>query len=216
MDNKQKNKGKQLTDEEKTELSNFKKWLEAKKYSPKTQDEVKKYYAQYQKEKKQMALHGAKLDYIKTLKHQCADDEELVYYKVGGKVDCGCKKKGGEMKPEKECGGGAVSKFKKARKALNGTQFKKPQFKDQAARDSFYINVHGAEDLEATRPGSYKKNKDGKIQWTPDRTKAPYTKEEKKEEKKQPTYKNQNMSNKKGGTIEEFKKARCGSKMKNK
>ena len=159
-------------------------------------------------------LHGAKLNYIKTLKHQCADDEELVYYKVGGKVDCGCKKKGGDIEPKKECGGGAVSKFKKARKALNGTQFKKPQFKDEAARDSFYINVHGAEDLEATRPGSYKKNKDGKIQWTPDRTKAPYNK--KKKENKQPVYQNQNTSNKKGGTIEKFKSARCGSKMKKK
>ena len=213
MDNKQKSKGKQLTDEEKTELSNFKKWLEAKKYSPKTQDEVKKYYAQYQREKKTPKnLHGAKLDYIKTLKHQCADDEELVYYKKGGKVDCGCKKKGGDIEPKKECGGGSVSKFKMARK---GTQFKEPQFKDQAARDSFYINTHGAEDLEATRPGSYKKNKDGKIQWTPDRTKAPYNK--KKEEKKQPIYKNQNMLNKNGGkVVGEFKKARCGSKMKKK
>lgn len=156
-------------------------------------------------------LHGAKLNYFKNLKHQCADDEELVYYKVGGKVDCGCKKKGGDIEPKKECGGGAVSKFKMARK---GTQFKKPQFKDQAARDSFYINTHGAEDLEATRPGSYKKDsKTGKTVWVPDRTKAPY----KKEEKKQPTYKNQNMSNKNGGkVVAEFKKARCGSKMKKK
>jgi hypothetical protein len=47
-----------------------------------------------------MALHGAKLNYFKNLKHQCADDEELVYYKKGGSVDCGCKKKkdGGEIK----------------------------------------------------------------------------------------------------------------------
>lgn len=158
------------------------------------------------------ARHGMKLQYIKSLKHQCADDEELYYYKVGGKVDCGCKKKGGEVKPKKECGGGAVSKFKMARK---GTEIKKPQFKDQAARDSFYINTHGAEDLESTRPGSYKKNKDGKVQWTPDRTKAPYNK--KKEEKKQPTYNNQNMSGKKGGSIvEKFKQAKCGSKMKKK
>ena len=165
-------------------------------------------------EQKQKAAHGAKLNYLKSLKHKCADDEELYYYKKGGRVGCGCKKKedGGEMKPKKDCGGGAVAKFKMARK---GTEIKKPQFKDQAARDSFYINVHGAEDLEATRPGSYKKNKDGKIQWTPDRTKAPYNK--KKEENKQPTYKNQNMSGKKGGSIvEKFKQARCGSKMKKK
>lgn len=47
----------------------------------------------------QKAKQGAKLNYIKSLKHQCADDEELYYYKKGGSVDCGCKKKedGGEV-----------------------------------------------------------------------------------------------------------------------
>lgn len=47
------------------------------------------------------ALHGAKLNYIKGLKHICNDDEELVYYKKGGSIDCGCvkkKQKGGEVK----------------------------------------------------------------------------------------------------------------------
>lgn len=46
------------------------------------------------------ALHGAKLNYIKGLKHICNDDEELVYYKKGGSIDCGCVKKqltGGEV-----------------------------------------------------------------------------------------------------------------------
>lgn len=61
----------------------------------------------------QAAKHGAKLNYLKTLKNQCADDEELVYFKKGGKVDCGCKKKenGGEMKEEKK--ESAIDKFKK-------------------------------------------------------------------------------------------------------
>ena len=49
---------------------------------------------------KQKAKHGTKLQYIKSLKNQCAEDEELYYYKKGGAVGCGCKKKedGGEIK----------------------------------------------------------------------------------------------------------------------
>ena len=39
------------------------------------------------------AAHGAKLEYIKTISHKCNDDEELVYFKKGGRVNCGCKKK---------------------------------------------------------------------------------------------------------------------------
>lgn len=63
--------------------------------------------------------HGAKLQYIKSLKNKCADDEELYYYKKGGSIGCGCKKKeeGGEIK-EAKCG--AVAKFKEVRKAEPG------------------------------------------------------------------------------------------------
>jgi hypothetical protein len=32
----------------------------------------------------QTAKHGAKLQYIKSLKHQCAADEELQFFKAGG------------------------------------------------------------------------------------------------------------------------------------
>ena len=63
-------------------------------------------------EQKQKAAHGAKLNYFKSLKHKCADDEELYYYKKGGSVGCGCKKKedGGEI--TKAWKGSAVDKFK--------------------------------------------------------------------------------------------------------
>ena len=56
---------------------------------------------------------GAKLQYIKKLKNQCADDEELYYYKKGGRVGCGCKKKedGGEVETAKK--GSIISRFKK-------------------------------------------------------------------------------------------------------
>ena len=36
---------------------------------------------------------GAKLNYIQRLKGNCPEGEELVYFKSGGKVDCGCVKK---------------------------------------------------------------------------------------------------------------------------
>ena len=55
-----------------------------------------KYLQQKLQSLTQKAAHGAKLQYIKNLKNQCADDEELVYFKKGGSLDCGCVKKGTE------------------------------------------------------------------------------------------------------------------------
>jgi hypothetical protein len=67
----------------------------------------------------QSARRGAKLQYLKSLKHQCADDEELYYYKKGGSVGCGCKKKedGGEIKKTEK---GPIAKFKEIRKGKTG------------------------------------------------------------------------------------------------
>ena len=66
----------------------------------------------------QAAKHGAKLSYLKSLKHQCAEDEELVYYKKGGSVDCGCVKK--EQKGGKTTKvNNSVEAFKKARGKAN-------------------------------------------------------------------------------------------------
>lgn len=61
------------------------------------------------------ARHGIKLNYVKSLKNKCAEGEEVVYYKKGGSVKCGCKKKeeGGEVK--KDCGGSKMKKFKMAK-----------------------------------------------------------------------------------------------------
>ena len=69
-------------------------------------------FAQTIQKKKQKALHGAKLQYVKSLKNQCADDEELYYYKKGGSLGCGCRKKmeeGGQT-PKKS----PVDKFRNA------------------------------------------------------------------------------------------------------
>ena len=108
-------------------------WCKSKNKQPKSEDETKQLFVAFMKEKHpeeykaamenqqkqaQKALHGAKLNYFKSLKNQCAEDEEVVYYKKGGSVRCGCKKKeeGGEVVKAQD---GAVAKFK-ARKAKSG------------------------------------------------------------------------------------------------
>ena len=79
---------------------------------------VDEYIAKAEKDQAQQAqkaAHGAKLQYFRNLKNKCAEDEELVYYKKGGKVDCGCQKKqkGGDIPPKKQS---AVDKFKAQRR----------------------------------------------------------------------------------------------------
>ena len=161
---------------------------------------VDEYIEQAEKEQTkqaQKAQHGAKLQYLKSLKNKCNEDEELVYYKKGGTVDCGCKKKmeeGGQTPKKKN---NVIEKFKNKKS-------------DQATKDSIAVNNYGAEDIEATRPGIYKKNKQGKIQWTPDRTKAPYKKEcggraTKKGSKFLPKIKKVDEE-KCGGVVKKFKK----------
>ena len=63
----------------------------------------------------QKAEKGAKLNYIKSLKGRCPEGEELVYFKKGGMIDCGCQKKakGGEVEEQPT---NAVQEFKKKRK----------------------------------------------------------------------------------------------------
>jgi len=57
-----------------------------------------------QAQQAQVAKHGAKLRYIKNLKHQCAEDEQLEYFAKGGAIGCKCVKKnqgGGKTEPKK-------------------------------------------------------------------------------------------------------------------
>ena len=205
---------------------------------PKNEEEQKNieaakgYVAEIKKRLTTKAAHGAKLDYVKSLKHICPEGEELVYFKQGGSVKCGCAGKKLEEGAKVEKANTSVEKFKAIKKGQKGPK-DTLKFKDQAARDSFYINTHGAEDLESTRPGSYKKNKDGKVQWTPDRTKAPYNNQKtKKQERKReepeelkvtrpkPGNKSIIVSSyqssylKQGDKVVDKFKAKCGSKMK--
>ena len=67
------------------------------------------------------AEHGTKLDFVRALKNQCPEGQELYFYKKGGQVGCGCVGKkletGGET-PENP-----VDKFKKAvRKKIDSMQ----------------------------------------------------------------------------------------------
>jgi len=76
-----------------------------------------------QAQQAQAAKHGAKLQYIKNLKHQCAANEELQFFKAGGQVGCKCVKKqekGGKQEPKKN----AIDQFK-AKKACGGVKLKK-------------------------------------------------------------------------------------------
>lgn len=77
--------------------------------------EAYKRYQAYKKKQTQKAKHGAKLQYIKFLTNKCEDDEELIYFKKGGILDCGCVKKelGGPVKKDKK--ENPVSKFKRTK-----------------------------------------------------------------------------------------------------
>ena len=82
----------------------------------------------------QKARHGAKLNYIKSLKNKCTEDEELYYYKKGGSVGCGCKKKedGGYLnnmvKNAKKKANDAVQRFKNRKNGIMvpGQDIEKP------------------------------------------------------------------------------------------
>ena len=69
-----------------------------------------------QAQQAQAAKHGAKLRFIKGLKHQCEADEHLEYFAKGGAIGCNCvkNKQGGKAEPK----GNALEQFK-AKKGIN-------------------------------------------------------------------------------------------------
>ena len=133
------------------------------------------------------AKHGAKLQYLKNLKHQCAEDEEVVYFKRGGSVDCGCqKKKGGEIEKAQN-GTKAVSKFKN-------------DYSSKKVKDSEEDYFKGTADH--TRPGNSPVSKT--VQDF--KKKKEQTKVEKKPETKP-------IKKSCGGAVEKFKKHRQGGSL---
>lgn len=99
-----------------------------------------------QAQQAQMARQGAKLKFIKGLKHQCGEDEELKYFAKGGILGCECVKKnkvGGKAEPKKN----ALQQFKEKQRT-------------KAEQDS--INKKSEEDYfngtaDHTKPGTTKK-----------------------------------------------------------
>ena len=81
---------------------------------------------------------------------------------------------GNKMKKKQQGGDLETSKPTKTNKTplivYNDKGKKKVTYvKDQATRDSLYANRYNDQEVQATKPGSYKNGK-----WTPDRSKSPY------------------------------------------
>lgn len=142
-------------------------------------------YQQMQGQQTQAAKFGAKLNHIKKLRGQCPDGYDLQYFKAGGQLCKKCIKKQQEGNP--------IEEFKKGgRKGCSGLKIKMsdgskvPQKKkkqiinkaqqDEATKDSIAVNKYNDQEIQVNKPGDYKKNAQGKVQWTPDRTKYPYKK----------------------------------------
>lgn len=209
-------------------------WCKANKKSPKSEQETKQLFVSFMKEKHpeeykaavanqqkqqqqqaQKAAHGAKLNYFKSLKNQCAEDEEVVYYKKGGSVTCGCKKKeqGGEV-PTAKCGS-AVEKFK-ARKAQKG---------DTLARIADATGSQGGfKKAQQAKTESQKENKKKAFEAKWKKNQVVVGKDLKKgnnnvtkKEREDVTKDACGAKMKKkedGGVVAKFKAARCGSKLK--
>lgn len=161
------------------------------------EDGLKQAYAQFMQEMQQQQIQaakfGAKLNYIRKLNGQCPEGMEMYYYKQGGRLCRKCIqakqneeeieypsnpidafKCGAKMKKKQQGGDLETSKPTKTNKTpfivYNDKGKKKVTYvKDQATRDSLYANRYNDQEVQATKPGSYKNGK-----WTPDRSKSPY------------------------------------------
>lgn len=149
-----------------------------------------KFLQEMQQQQVQAAKFGAKLNYIRRLNGQCPDGTEMTYFKVGGKLCKKCMQVKQNRKEQENESDNPINAFKcgrKIRKNQNGRKFplietdkngknRTKYYKDEATRDSIAVNRYNDQDIQVNKPGSYKKNAKGKVQWTPDRTKAPYKK----------------------------------------
>ena len=205
-------------------------WCKSKNKSPKSEDETKQLFVAFMKEKhpeeykqavqnqqKQQqaqakkAAHGTKLNYFKSLKNQCAEDEEVVYFKKGGSVKCGCKKKedGGEIAKAQK--GSAVDKFKNRQKS----EKKDIQWtnKDDRKLDSLVMRKEYHK-KPLTQQGE-KDLKDLKERFKKSSNKNKYEVQEEKCGGKVKKKEDGSKINKDcGGAVAKFKAAKCGSKLK--
>lgn len=103
---------------------------------------------------------------------KCGNKMKKKKCEIGGTVDMN--KCGNKMKKKQQGGDLETSKPTKTNKTpfivYNDKGKKKVTYvKDQATRDSLYANRYNDQEVQATKPGSYKNGK-----WTPDRSKSPY------------------------------------------
>lgn len=128
----------------------------------KTQDikQAAQTFAQAVQQKTQAAKHGAKLNYIKSLKHQCAEDEEVYYFKKGGSVGCGCRKKedGGEVTKAQK--GTAVDKFKKRKVQTDFSKDEEEYFKGNHPANAGSAYSPSERDKKPQKPVTKVKNED--------------------------------------------------------
>ena len=157
--------------------------------------QLQKDYQDFEKALAKKVAHGTKLEYFKSLKNQCAEDEELYYYKKGGSVGCGCKKKeGGEVVQAQK--GTVVQKFK------NRTKAEQDKINKQSEEDYF------AGTADHTKPGISKPKRE-----EPEQPKV--TKPKPVTNIKKNSSKNVKATIQKcGGEVVKKFKAKCGSKMK--
>lgn len=153
---------------------------------------VKKAYFEFQEYKKaqsknkaQKAKRGAKLNYLKFLKHQCPEEEELYYYKKGGSVGCGCKKK--------EDGGPLTDRYNKMKSKIQ-------EFKDKYKKKPKVIYP----DPEAKK--AYENNHQEEPQW--------YIQPSAKDSPKSPKNSKVTKKAKGGHTVDVLARLKCGSKVK--
>lgn len=138
-----------------------------KSLSKEQQTQLRNEFAKYMQEKKSKAAKkaekGAKLNYIKRLNHKCADDEELYYFKKGGKVGCGCKKKedGGVVKAQKGVDMPWVTAFKEkqAKKKAEAAKREKELEAQRKRDEAFADDENRGYNTSATAagPGNFRK-----------------------------------------------------------
>ena len=185
---------------------------------PKNEEEQKNieaakgYVAEIKKRLTTKAAHGAKLDYVKSLKHICPEGEELVYFKQGGSVKCGCAgKKLEEGAKVEKAEGGAVAKFKQGPGKLR----KQPQQKTINPSDTVHVKgiTYSLTNMNGSRVDNRFPAYNGKVE-KEDRAKAQAGDKDAKKRQEKAEMVTAPKKGTKLTTVEKFKSAKCGSKMK--
>ena len=122
--------------------------------------------------KKQVMQEGGNVPQDPIDQFKCGRKMKKKKCEAGGTVDMD--KCGAKMKKKKCENGGFIpfnqkgKRFPLIEKGKDGKN-KTVYYKDEATRDSIAANKYNDQEVQTTKPGSYKNGK-----WTPDRSKSPY------------------------------------------